>query len=327
MKIANFIVALSVLAIMAAAFIFFPTTSGSRSGLIAIANYGPHSSLIDSISGLKKAMAENGFVDGKSIKYLVADVGFDSHLVPQMVSKLVSNKPDVLVVLTTPVAQYAKAKVHNIPIIYMSITDPVGAGLITSEGAANGNVTGSSDRQDIDGILIFAKKLLPEARAVGILYSTAESNDLSLLDSMQAATKHLGLGLVAVPVEQARDVAVRMVKFKDKVDFIYVGSSGPIQPSLPVIAATASKMGVPIFNLNEQAVREGSVLASFGVNYIKVGENAGNMVAKILNGTKVADIKPYFPTPEDHIAFINLPMAKKYGVMIPSNIDNLTVID
>jgi putative ABC transport system substrate-binding protein len=110
-----------------------------------------------------------------------------------------------------------------------------------------------------------------------------------------------------------------MQEFRGKVDFIYVGTSGPIQPALPTVAAEAQKMGIPVFNVEDQAVKDGLALASFGVNYESVGRNAGKFVAKLLRGASVRDLPPIFPKTENHRCFVNKKSAKKFGIRIPEN--------
>ncbi|GHT92775.1 hypothetical protein FACS1894122_07030 [Alphaproteobacteria bacterium] len=118
---------------------------------------------------------------------------------------------------------------------------------------------------------------------------------------------------------QARDIPIRMQKFRNKADFIYVGTSGPIQPALPTIASEAQKMGIPVFNSGDQAVRDGLVLASFGANYESVGRNAGKLVAKLLIGADIKTLAPIYPGSCDHQCFINKKLADKFGITIPKN--------
>jgi putative tryptophan/tyrosine transport system substrate-binding protein len=295
--------------------------------IIAIANYGPHSSLEQSIIGIKEELESQGFIENQNISYEIADVSFDPALIPQMISKLKNKSPKVMIVMTTPVAQYAKGTIHNIPLIYNVITDPVASGLIKNETIADKNMTGSSDRQNIDLMLEFSQKLLANAKRVGVLYSTAESNDAALIAMLKQASKSFNMEIVAIPIDQARDIPIRMEKFKNNVDFIYVGTSGPIQPALPVIAATANKMHIPIINVDSKAVKEGLVLASYGVNYKKVGINTGKLTAQILNGTNIAKLAPIYPNTNDHSGFISKKNAQYLGITIPDNIANIEIIE
>jgi putative ABC transport system substrate-binding protein len=288
--------------------------------LVAIANYGPNASLDASMRGAKAELADQGFIEGKTVRYEIVDVGFDASLISQMITKLRSLKPKVMLVKTTPAAQFAKGKIQDVPLVFCDIMDPVSADLLKDESHSCGNVTGSSDRDDLEPFLIFAKTLLPHAKSVGLLYSTSESNDAALVKMMKETAARVGLAVVAVPVDQSRDVPIRVQEFNRKVDFIYVGTSGPIQPALPTIASEAQKMGIPVFNAEDQAVRDGLALASFGVSYESVGRNAGKLVAKLLKGASVKDLPPIFPKAEDYRCFVNKKLAKKFGIKIPENV-------
>lgn len=293
--------------------------------IIAIANYGPHSSLFDSIKGIKEELNEQGFIEDENITYEISNVGFDSSLIPQMITKLKAKNPKIMVAMTTPVAQFAKHNIRDIPLIFNVITDPVEAGLLKEANKAESNTTCVSDKQNLDLMIKFTKKLLPHAKTLGVLYSTAEANDVALVKMLAAAASANNISLVSVPVDQPRDVPIRMQIFKDKVDFIYVGTSGPIQPTLPVIALEADKMGIPVFNANEEAVEEGLVLASFGVNYIQIGKDTGKIIADVLRENATLP-SPIYPALQEHQGFINKAKATSLGIAIPSN-DNITIIE
>ncbi len=302
-------------------FMSFYINKNDKLPIIAIANYGPHSSLNDAIEGFKKQMENEGFRENKTIIYEIADVGFDPSLIPQMISTLKAKNPKIMMVLTTPVAQAAKSKVKDMPIIYNAITDPIEGGLINNAHKSNENITGSSDMQDLKSFLQFAKSLLPNAKKVGLLYAISENNDRALLNMMKEAVLNLNMEIVAIPVEQPRDVAIRMQKFKGEVDLIYVGTSGPIQPTLPTIAAEARKMHIPLFNVEGQAVRDGLALASFGVSYKAVGNNAGKLAAEVLRGKQVSELAPIYPTFSDHHKIVNKKIAEEFNINLPTNIE------
>ena len=295
--------------------------------LVQIAYLGPHATLEDTIKGIKISLNQNGFVENENIVINTANVNFDSALIPQMISKAISSDPKVLVALTTPVAQYAKSKSKNIPIIFSDITDPIEAGLLKDPTKAYENITGMSDQQNFDLILSFANKIIPNLKSVGVLYSTSEANDLALIKMLKEATAKQQIELVSIPIDQQRDIPQRMQLFKNKVDFIYVGSSGPITPALPIISVEATKMDIPIISFSQEAVIEGMALASFGVDYIKVGVATGNMVAKVLRGEKLINIAPQYPSPKESIGFISKKQAKRFSITIPSNLVNIQVVE
>lgn len=294
--------------------------------LIAIANYGPHPSLEASIVGIKQSLASQGFIENKTVLYKIADVGFDPALIPQMISQLKNQKPHVLVVITTPVAQFAKGAVRDIPLVYTNITDPVEAGLTVGNNA-KAKLIGASDRQDLNALLSFVHKLLPKAHKIGMLYASSEANDVALVKMMQKAAALHHMDVVALPVHQARDVPLVMQQFKGKIDLLYVGASGPIQPTLPVIAKHCQNMNIPLFNVHEEAVKKGLALASFGVNYEKVGHNTGVLVGQLLQGKTVNELQPSYPTIDDHHGYINALKAKAFGIEIPAHYDNIAIVE
>ncbi len=288
--------------------------------VVAIANYGPHSSVQSTIEGLQEELKSQGFEEGRNIHFETLDVHFDPSLIAQMLSTLKAKKPAVIVTLTTPVSQAAKNSITDIPIVFADVTDPQEAGLLTTKTGHTNNMTGASDKQDLRSVLQFAKRLVPEAHRVGLLYSTSEANDTALVHMMETAAKQESFSVLAIPIEHPRDIPARMAAFKGQVDFLYVGSSGPIQPSLPAIVATAETMNLPVINMNIAEAKEDKVLASFGVSYEKVGKNTGLLVAKILKGIKPSDAPILYPAAEDHEAFVSQKRAAAIGLVIPSNI-------
>ncbi|MDR2068074.1 MAG: ABC transporter substrate-binding protein [Holosporaceae bacterium] len=291
--------------------------------LVAIVNYGQIPPLLATVEGIKKELSENGYVEDKNIRYEVADIAFDHALIPQAVMNLKSHNPKVIVVISTPIAQFAKGKIRDIPLVYSAITDPVDAKLVDSPMKSVDNITGSSDMQNLKGLLSLIRKMLPQAKTVGMLYATSDCNDTALINKMRSEAAAVGMDLIAIPVDQMRDIPIRIQELKGKADLIYVGASG-LQSALAVISGEAAKMNIPVFNMEEQSVRDGLALATFGVNYESVGRNTGKLVAKLLKGAAVKDLPPIFPKMEDHSCFINKKLAKKFGIKIP---ENATVVE
>ncbi|MBS0185701.1 MAG: ABC transporter substrate-binding protein [Proteobacteria bacterium] len=295
--------------------------------IITIANYGPHSSLEETIRGIKEGLEEKGFKENETISFKISHVNFDHSLIPQMISNMMAHNPKIMVALSTPIAQVLKNSQKNVPIVFSAITDPVESGLVRSADKSHENVTGSSDQQDLELFLIFAKDLLPNAKRVGIMRATADANDFALVRLMEKAAQKLGFKVVVVPVDQARDIPQRMQLFKDKVDFIYVGTSGPIQPALPTIVAEADRMNIPVFNADSEAVYKNQVLGSFGVTYYQVGRNAALLIDQLLKGKNISDVPPLYPSPQDHHGFISKKRAEKLGITNLNSTINITVIE
>ncbi len=313
-----FIIVLSVI-IFTSVFFLSQNDPALKGPLVGIANYGPHSSLHEAIKGLQESLKS----DHPDVRFEVLDVNFQPPLIGQMLSKLSSSKPNVIVVMTTPVAQTAKNKILDIPLVFSCITDPKDAGLLDRRQ----NMTGTSEKQDLGMMIEFVQKLMPKVKTIGMLYATGEANDVALLKMMEDATSKVGLKLMAIPIEQSLDIPLRMRGFKDKVDVIYVGLSGPIQPALPVIISNANDMKIPIINADPEAVYAHHVLGSFGVNHYQIGVNTGKLVEKILAKQLPQDIAPTQPLRQDHRGFISKPQMEKFKISIPEDLTHITVIE
>lgn len=289
---------------------------------IAIANYGPHASLEETIKGVKQGLASLGYIENNNIKYDILHINFDRTLLPQMLAKIKSSKPDVIVTLSTPVSQAAKHTFKDIPLVFVDVTEPVSTGLINQT-----NLTGVSEKQDIAGVVAFAQQVLPTVKKIGLLYSTGDDNDLALLTMFKQVAAQKKVELVALSVDQPRDILIRMQAFKSKkVDFIYVGTSGPIQPSLPMIVSIANQASIPVFNADCDAVKHHQAFACYAVSYLALGKQAAIVVDKIIKGQSPKDIPIYYPNAKDHEAYVSAKMAQKLGITLPQNKPNLQVV-
>ena len=287
--------------------------------VVAIANYGPHASLQETIEGIREQLQDE-------VVFKIADVNFDQTLIIQMLHKLKANKPKVIVTIGTPITQAAKNLIKDVPIVFAAVTDPIEAGLVTASNKPHKNITGVSDQQDLKLFISFVKTLMPDAKTIGLLYATSEANDAALVKMMQTAAELYDMEVLPVSVEHSRDIPLRMQLFNGNVDLIYVGVSGTIQPSLPAIVASADRMQIPVFNVNEDAVLNHYVVGSFGVNYRKLGNHVATIIKQILQGVDIKNIELIYPDLSDFQGFISKQRAEQFGINLPSDLNNITIV-
>ncbi|OCP10078.1 MULTISPECIES: ABC transporter substrate-binding protein [unclassified Ensifer] len=287
---------------------------------IGIANFGEHPQLNASIAGFKKALAENGFVEGTDVVYTESHTNFDASLVPQMIAKLQAEQPKLVYTITTPVSQIAKKALagSGIPVVFSAVTDPVAAKLVPSWEAGDDGMTGATDLQDVAAVMAFTHKLLPSAKRFGVPYNPGEANDAALLDKIKEAAPAAGLEVVEVGVDNVNDIQQRIASFAGKADVIYTPASNLLQPAIGAVSAAARQAQIPIVNSDDGAVRDGVVPASFAVNYEQVGMNAGRIAAQILKGTDPKTIAPSRPAYEDHAPLISKKAAAAFGIEVPA---------
>ncbi|MGZ5852561.1 MAG: ABC transporter substrate-binding protein [Xanthobacteraceae bacterium] len=285
---------------------------------VAIGSFGPHGSLTQVMDGFKAAMADKGFTAGKNVTYDYSDCNFDASLMPQVLSKLEANKPDLLLTVTTPMTQAAVKLVRDqsLPIVFAPVTDPVAAGLVPDWQHGSARFVGASNMQSTETVIDFATKLLGPVKSFGMLYNPGDANDVTGKNLAEAAAKAKGVEFRAVSVDSINDIAARATALNG-VDFIYAIPSSMLMPALPAIAGTADRMGIPVISSSPQGVQEHVVLAAMSVSWTKVGYNAGLLGAQILNGAKPSDLPNYKPTPADHTPLISGKRLKVAGKTLP----------
>ncbi|MCO4319392.1 ABC transporter substrate-binding protein [Phyllobacterium sp. 21LDTY02-6] len=286
---------------------------------IGIAQFGKHPQLDETVTAFKAELTKLGVSDAV---YDELQVNFDATLIPQMVTKLTSANPKLILAVTTPVAQGARQIVGNsgTPVVFAAVTDPVAAKLTPSWEAGDPGMTGASDLQDVASVITFIKKLLPEAKRVAYLYNPGEDNDVAVLKLMQETTKAEGLELVEVGIDNTNDIPIRVGSLAGKADVIYVPGSNLVQPAVPAVAAAALSINIPVVDASAQAVRDGLVAAAFEVSYTKVGQNAAKLAAEILAGKTTASLGPIKPSYDDHTALINEAVLAKTGQKVPDSL-------
>lgn len=288
--------------------------------LIAIANFGEHPALRAAVNGFKAEVVRQGFVEGRDIAFDDQHINFDRTLIPQLLTSAAAKKPALIVAVTTPVAQSSIRVVtdKSIPIVFMSVVDPVVAKIVPSWERGSETHTGATLYPDFDASLAFVRKLLPNAKRLGIPYNPGEDNDISNMKEMRAAAPKHGFAIAEVGIDSPNDIAQRLQSLQGKVDAVFVIQSNILQTGLPVIAAATQRMGVPAINTLDTPVRQHQFLAAHALSYERMGANAGRIAARVLKGEKPAAIPPHRPGPEDYAIVISRKQLAQWKMEAPA---------
>ena len=152
---------------------FFAGAAMAQPKLIAIANFGEHPALRAAIDGFKAEVMREGLVEGKDVAFDDQHINFDRTLIPQLLTNAQSKKPAMILAVTTPVAQSSIRVVtdKSIPIVFMSVVDPVVAKIVPSWQAGSATHTGATLYPDFNASLAFVKQLLPDAKRLGVPFN------------------------------------------------------------------------------------------------------------------------------------------------------------
>ncbi len=194
---------------------------------------------------------------------------------------LVNEGCDLILAIATPAAQAVAGATSDIPIVCTAITDFAASGLVEDNEAPGGNVTGTSDMNPVADQIDLLHRLVPEAKKVGLLYCTAESNSKIQIDLAAEQLDALGMEGVEYTASSSNEVQQVVESMMGKVDAIYTPTDNTIASAMTVIASIANENKVPTV-CGEVAHVEAGGLASVSINYEELGRRAGEMAVRIL---------------------------------------------
>lgn len=181
--------------------------------------------------------------------------------------------------------------------MFTSVTDPVGAELITSFEEPGGNVTGTSDMYP-DAIPSTIKFIVEDygAKSIGTIYNTGEQNSIVQIDEMKKALEGTSVELVERSVATSADVKQAAESLMGKVDAIYIITDNTVVSALDAVIQVSNDNDIPLFVGETDSVEKGA-FAAYGISYEAIGYEAGKMAVEILKGEKSpAEIPAQYPT-------------------------------
>jgi putative ABC transport system substrate-binding protein len=276
--------------------------------------------LVDSVapSVIKQRLQELGYIEGRNLIFDYRSVEGQADRLPQLAADVVRTNPDVLVTgpgtLTVKAAQAATA---TIPIVFSSIGDPIGAGIITSLNRPGANITGVTIQASEIGSkrLQVLRELIPGIRIVAVVMNPDTPFSALALQELRVAADTGGQVLEVFEVRIANKLAVGLEAA------VRAGATGLITIEDPFLASLrreivdlAAKLRLPTIYGSRQFVEAGGLI-SYGTDIRQIVRRAAEIVDKILKGTKPGDIPVEQPTKFELV--INVKTAKTLGLEVP----------
>ena len=299
-------------------------SSGSKSGdaeyTIGISQFAEHGSLDNCREGFIEGLKEEGIEEGENLKIEYKNAAADQGTAKQISDTFVSDKVDLICGIATPSAQAAfnSAMNSDIPVIYTAVTDPAEAKLVDDEGNPVGEITGTSDELPIKEQLEMIREILPDAKKVGILYTTSEANSVSALSTYKKLAGDYDLEIVEKGVTQTADISLAAEELLGEVDCLTNLTDNTVVNSLATILDKANAQKIPVFGSEIEQVKLGC-LAAEGLDYIKLGKQTGKMAAHVLKGEKKASEIKYETISEPGL-YVNTKAAENLGITIDESL-------
>lgn len=286
---------------------------------IGISQFAEHKSLDNCREGFLMGLEEEGIKEGDNLKVEYKNSAADMGTAGQIAGNFVSDKVDLICTVATPSAQaaYNAAMDAKIPVVYTAVTDPIAAELADKDKKPVGEVTGTSDKLPIKDQLQMIRNILPEAKKIGIMYTTSEANSVSAIAEYKKLAGEFGFEIVEKGLTSGADVPLATDDLLGKVDCITNLTDNTVVSSLATVLEKANEKKIPVFGSEVEQVKLGC-LAAEGIDYISLGKQTGKMAAKILKGEKKAS-EMKFETITEPGFYVNTKVAESLGIEIPKD--------
>ena len=247
--------------------------------------------LLDVKRGLLEELARLGLREGQN---LVVDYSHAAGSFPtqqQIAKKIIGDKPDLIVPITTPsaIVMAQAAKDSSIPIVFSTVTDPLRAKVVATLKAPGGLITGVSDLAPIELHLKLMKEMVPGAKRLGVLMNPSLANTQTYLETLKQLAPAAGLTIVESAAPQTINVQAAALNLVGKVDMVYIPNDTTVYAALEAAIKVSTENKLPLFCGETRSVERGCA-ASISFDYYDVGVATAQMVKKVLDGARPGDL-------------------------------------
>ncbi|GIZ11018.1 ABC transporter substrate-binding protein [Pseudomonas sp. NCCP-436] len=289
------------------------TTFSAEQKSVAVTAIVEHPALDSVRDGIKAALEEGGYREGENLKWQYQSAQGNTGTAAQIARKFVGDRPDVIIGIATPSSQALVAATRTTPVLFSAVTDPIEAQLVSSWEASGTNVSGVSDRLELEQQMALIKRVLPNATRVGMVYNPGEANSAVVVRQLKEMLPGMGMSLIEAAAPRSVDVGSAARSLVGKVDVIYTSTDNNVVSAYESLVKVGNDTRTPLIASDTDSVKRGAI-AALGLDYYEHGKQAGRMALRVLAGEKPGDIKP--EASENLSLYLNLSAAKRQGVTL-----------
>jgi putative ABC transport system substrate-binding protein len=287
-----------------------------RIGLLAPYNDDRDTRVQAYLPAFKQRLHELGWIEGRNIRFDYRFTGQDAERIRVGAEELIALAPDIIVVWANPAAAILRRATQTIPIVFTTVSDPVGGGFVANLAHPGGNITGFQNFETAIGgkWLEVLKEIAPKVRRVAFVYSPEISAHVAFMHAAEAASSSLGMTVTAAGVRNAADIESALTAFaKEPNGGLIVAPSPLIATGQDLIIALAVRLHLPAIYPFRYFCTNGG-LVSYGFDPVEQQRGAASYVDRILKGEKPGDLPVQAPTKYNLV--INLKTAKELGLVV-----------
>ena len=293
-------------------------SNGEKVYTIGINQIVQHGALDSAREGFIEGLKEKGFEEGRNLEINYQNAQNDVSISQTISNQFVTSNVDLIFAIATPSVQSAYNSTKDIPIVFTAVTDPVAAGVVKDWNSSGTNVTGTSDMVSMEQQLDLLMKLVPEVNTLGVIYNSSEANSLIQVDEVKKEADKKDIKIKEIAVTNVNEIIQNLTAALGSIDALYAPTDNTVASAYDLVGNLCVNKNIPILCGDEAGVPKGG-LCSIGIDYFKLGKEAGYKAAEILNGKNPKDIE--VTTLSDMTITVNTDVCKKINITIPSEID------
>jgi putative ABC transport system substrate-binding protein len=292
-------------------------TAPARVYRVGISQFFSHPVIDDYREGFKAGLAKAGLVEGQNVTFDVQNAQFNMDTLRAIAQKFQADKVDLVFTMTTPATLATLNVISDTPVVFGLATDARGSGILKDTARPDRNATGVESWWPPDKHLEAMRKVLPNARRLGVPYNSGESNSRIQMDNYKQVGPASGFEFVEANVTTTNDVQQAVQSLVGRSDAILIIGDNTVQGAVGAVLKIGFENKLPVVSTDPENARDG-VLAGWGINQKDTGAQAGELAARVLKGARVSDTP--VERPRKYWFSINTAAAQRLGLTIPADV-------
>jgi putative tryptophan/tyrosine transport system substrate-binding protein len=272
------------------------------------------------LAAFKEGLQKSGWTEGVNIRFDARWSADNAEHARNYAAELIALAPDVILSSATPSTQALQSLTHTLPIVFVTVSDPVGAGIVESLAQPGGNITGFMNSEySLSGKwLEILKQIVPSLARAAVLRDASNPAAIGQFSSIQAAAQPRAIEQQAVNIRDAAEIERALAEFARTPNGGLIVTPGAGQsPQRDLILELAARFKLPAVYADREVVTAGGLIA-FGADRVDQFRHAAGYVDRILRGDKPADLPVQAPTKYELV--VNTRTAKALGLAIPPSL-------
>lgn len=278
-------------------------------GIVQLIDNGAFEDMRD---GFIQELQDKGYGEDK-VEIIYKNAQGDATNLNTICQEMVDSQVDLVATIATPASQAMVAMESDVPIVFISVSNPIGAGLLTTMEQPDKNATGTSNAIPIEDIFALSDDLTPGMQTYGLLYCTNEVNSVTTIENAKNYLDEKGLRYVEQIVTNSSEVQQAAQALVGNVDAIFVPNDSVIQAAMPLVAEVARDAKIPVYGSSAVMVNSGA-FATVAITDTEIGMISADMAIAHFEGKEMSEI-PALVVPANAIV-VNEDTAEALGVTL-----------